>query len=70
MDNRFDIIKDYEPWGYAKFIYNDIMHDERACDFIENYLIMRRAFDWSETTLNEFFMYLADGLLKDTGIWR
>ena len=68
---HYDSLQDFEPWSGAKSIYERIMDDEEACEYIEDYLEqVCDCCDWSETTINDFLWFDAEEILVDVGIWE
>ena len=67
----YNSLNDFEPWSGAVPIYEQIMNNERARDYIEAYL--DEACDpryWDETMVNDFIWFDAEEILVDAGIWR
>lgn len=68
---NYNSLNDFEPWAGAIPIYERIMNDERARDYIEAYL--DDACDpryWDETMINDFIWFDAEQILIDAGIWE
>ena len=67
----YNSLNDFEPWSGAVPIYEQIMNNERARDYVEAYL--DEACDpryWDETMVNDFIWFDAEEILVDAGIWR
>lgn len=68
---NYDSLNDFEPWSGAVSIYEQIMNDERARDYVECYL--DEACDpryWDETMVNDFIWFDVEELLIEAGIWE
>lgn len=71
VTKHYDSLYDFEPWAGAVPIYERIMNDERAREYIEDYLeISCEDPDWSETTINDFIWFDAEQILINEGIWE
>lgn len=67
----YDSLNDFEPWAGAIHVYERIMNDEEARDYIEDYLESScDCQDWSETDINDFIWFDAEQFLIDEGIWE
>ena len=67
----YEGLEDFEPWAGAIQVYERIMNDEEARDYIDNYLESTcEGYDWSETDVNDFIWFDAEEILVDAGIWR
>ena len=59
----------FDPWGGAIQVYERIMDDNDARDYIDNYL-ESTCDGWSETTVNDFIWFDVEQILIDSGIWE
>ena len=67
----YEGIEDFEPWAGAIPVYERIMDDSEALDYINNYLeASYNCQDWSETDINDFIWFDAEEILIDAGIWE
>lgn len=67
----YESLEDFEPWGGAAQIYERIMNDKEAREYIEDYLeISCEDPDWDETIINDFIWFDAEQILIDAGIWE
>lgn len=67
----YDSLNDFVPWAGAVPIYERIMNDDRARDYIEGYL--DDACDpcyWDETMVNDFIWFDVEQILIEAGIWE
>lgn len=67
----YDSLDYFDPWAGAIPVYERIMNDDDARDYIDNYLeSLCGGQDWSETDVNDFIWFDAEQILIDAGIWK
>lgn len=67
----FTVMFNFEPWAGAIQVYERIMNDEEAREYIENYLESTcEGYGWNETDVNDFIWFDSEQILIDAGIWE